>query len=162
MTGPDRPDLWLRRSSAVLLCGGASILLYRTIALLAGGAKAVLKPWVVGLTYLEMALDALTIVGGIRWWVSGSKRHAQFPLRAGAAATVLHAIRVLVFVLGRTGPFVDFDVRPEQRADHDERWTWTEVVVAAMLSIMGLVGLLIIWRTGRRRHAPASARQIGP
>ena len=45
------------RWNAGLLFGGAGILLYRTLALLAGGAALVLKPWVVALTLVEMALD---------------------------------------------------------------------------------------------------------
>lgn len=66
------------------------------------------------------------------------------------AATFLHAGRVLVFVLGRTGPWVDFDVRPEKRADHRERWTWGQVVFAGVMSVFGVVGALAIWRARRR------------
>lgn len=37
-----------------------------------------------------------------------------------AALVVVHAFRVAVFALGRTGPWIDFDVRPEFRATHCE------------------------------------------
>jgi hypothetical protein len=63
---------------------------------------------------------------------------------------MLHALRVLIFVLGRTGPWVDFDVRPEQRSSHAARWTWDQVYFAATLSVLGVVGVLVIWRLRRR------------
>lgn len=145
------------RSSGVvpaLLGGGAGILLYRTIALLAGGARSVLKGWVVMLTVIEMMVDIVTIIGAARWWLSRSPRHAHLPLRAGATATLLHTARVLVFVLGRTGPWVDFDVRPEHRADHRERWTWPGVVFAGVMSVLGVVGVVVSWRA-RRSSIPS-------
>lgn len=141
------------RWNAGLLFGGAGILLYRTLALLAGGAALVLKPWVVALTLVEMALDAVTMIGSLRWWVSRSTRHPHLPLRAGAASTLVHAARVLVFVLGRTGPCLDFDVRPEHRAGHEERWTWAQVVFASVLSVLGAIGVLAIWRARKRSRS---------
>ena len=111
----------------------------------------------IALTYVEMLLDAGTAAGALRWWRSRSRRDAHLPLRTGAAAALLHAVRVLVFVLGRTGPWVDFDVRPEARADHDRRWTWTQVVVAGVLSVMGVIGTGLVWNW-RARH-PDAGRQ---
>ena len=135
--------------------GGAGILLYRTIALLEGGARRVLQWWVVGLTILEMLLDTMTLVAAARWWRSGRERDAPLPLRFGAAATLLHAARVGVFVAGRTGPWVDFDVKPERRADHRDRWTWPQVVFAGVMSVLGVAGTLLVWRVRRRsRRAP--------
>jgi len=145
-----------RWAPPTLLLGGAGILLGRTIALLAGGARRVLRPWVVALTWIEMAIDALTMAGALRWLRSGDPRHARLPMRAGAAATLLHAGRVAVFVLGRTGPWRDFDVRTEARADHGERWTWGQVVFAGTLSVSGIVGVVLIWRR-RRQAAPMAA-----
>jgi hypothetical protein len=133
-----------------LLVMGAGILLYRSIALLVAGAGQVLKRWVVGLTLAEMLVDVITIAKSACWWLTGDPRHARAAMRAGAAATVLHAVRVAVFVLGRTGPWKDFDVRPDKRVDHDQRWTWTQVVLAGVLSVMGLVGVVVVRRT--RRH----------
>jgi hypothetical protein len=139
---------------------GAGVLLFRTIALLAGGARRVLQPWVVALTWVEMALDAITMLLAARWWVSGSDRHAAAPSRVGAMATLLHAARVAVFVLGRTGPPFDFDVRPEARADHDQRWNWTQVVVAGVLSGAGVLAVVVIWST-RRRSGRGHGRSSG-
>ena len=112
-----------RRWAPGLLFTGAGLLLYRTIALLLGGARTVLKPWVVQLTYVEMAIDAITMLSATRWWSSRNPDHAHPALVAGAATTLVHAGRVAVFVVGRTGPWVDFDVREDQRAGHDARWT---------------------------------------
>lgn len=150
------PPATSRPRSAVLLAGGAGLLLYRTVALLRG-ARSILRPWVVALTYLEMLLDAATVATALRWWRSGSLRDAHLPLRIGAATTLLHAGRVLVFVLGRTGPWVDFDVRPERRAGHDDRWTWNQVVFASGLSVLGVSGVGIIWRR-RAGHRPVGRR----
>ncbi|MDH3683192.1 MAG: hypothetical protein OEV40_24980 [Acidimicrobiia bacterium] len=144
------------RRPAALLFGGAGILLYRTVALLAGSGRVVLKPWVVALTFIEMALDCVTMAGSARWWLTRCAGHARLPLRAGVAATLLHAARVSVFVLGRTGPWRDFDVRPEHRADHDERWTWSQVVLASVLSVLGVIGVVVVWWF--RRRSPAGAR----
>ncbi len=156
MRAPDSPaPVGSSRVGPGLLFAGAGVLLYRTIALLAGGARAVLKGWVLALNVLEMLVDIATMAAAIRWWRSRAPRDAQLPLRIGAVATLLHAVRVLVFVLGRTGPWVDFDVRPEQRADHDERWTWTEVVFAGVMSILGVVGAVIVWCV-RRRTRPVT------
>jgi len=139
------------RASPGLLIAGAGILLYRTIALLAGGAGRILKRWVVGLTIVEMVVDIFTMVGGARWWVSREPTEASLALRAGAVATLLHALRVAVFVLGRTGPCVDFDVRPEKRATHKERWNWKQVAFAGILSVLGVIGVLVIWLVRRKR-----------
>jgi hypothetical protein len=68
-------------------------------------------------------------------------------------AVIVHAFRVLVYVLGRFRPFKDFDVRPEARAGHDERWSWREIVFAAVMSILGLVGISVVRR--RLRYPPA-------
>lgn len=143
----DHQDAW-RRPPVLLFCG-AGILLGRTIALLAGGARRALRPWVVALTWLEMATDATTMAGAVRWFRSGDPAHARLPMRAGAVATLLHAGRVAVFVLGRTGPWRDFDVRPEARRDHDERWTWAQVVFAGVMSVLGVIGMVLVWH--RRR-----------
>lgn len=90
--------------------------------------------------------------GSVWWWIRDEAARERFALRAGAAATILHAVRVLIFVLGRTGPWVDFDVRPEQRALHAERWNWGEVYFAAVLSVMGVIVVAIIWGWRRRRN----------
>lgn len=149
------------RFGAGLLFVGADVLLYRTIALLTGSARVVLRSWVVVLTVVEMAIDVVTVVTTARWWRSGAPGHARPALRCGAAATLVHAVRVLVFVVGRTGPWVDFDVRPEHRADHGSRWRWVEVVFAAVMSLLGIIGVGIVWRV-RRRSSGGGARANAP
>lgn len=153
-----------------LLTGGAGLLLYRTVALLAGGGRIVLKPWVVALTVVEMVLDVVTTIGSLRWWATRSAERAPLALRAGAATTLVHAARVSIFVLGRTGPWQDFDVRRAHRAGHRQRWTWGQVVFAGVLSALGVVAVLRIWQArrtpprtaarapgGRRHQAPGEA-----
>lgn len=137
---------------AALLAVGAGILLTRTLLMLAEGALGVLVPWVSALLILECSLASLTVLASLRWWASGTERDAQVALRTGAVVTVLHAVRVLIFVLGRTGPWVDFDVRPAQRALHPERWSWGEVYFASVLSVLGLAAVVFIWQILRTRR----------
>jgi hypothetical protein len=61
-------------------------------------------------------------------------------------------LRVLVFVLGRTGPWLDFDVRPAYRATHDARWSWFGVIFAATLAATGIFAVIAIaWLRHRHR-----------
>ncbi len=106
----------------------------------------VLKRWVVALTVMEMIVDVVSVAAAARWWKSHAPHHARLPLRVGALATLLHAVRVLIFVLGRTGPWVDFDVRPEHRASHGTRWTWGGVVFAGVMAVLGVIGVGVVWR----------------
>ena len=145
-----------------LLSAGAGILLYRTIALIAGGARRVLERWVVWLTFLEMAIDVVTSGSAARWWQSRNPDHAHVALVAGACAALVHAVRVAVFVVGRTGPWIDFDVREDARADHGERWTWPQVVFAGTLSTFGVIGVVVIWMVRRPRVAAESASSVLP
>lgn len=139
-----------QRLYASLLALGACILLFRTLTILVQGNLDVLMPWVSILLFAEMLLDLTCLVGSIRWWICNDRSKATLPLRFGAAAAILHAIRVLIFVMGRVGPWIDFDVRPEQRAMHDARWTWTGVHIAAILSVLGIIGVIVIWTLIRR------------
>ncbi|NNE72139.1 MAG: hypothetical protein HKN26_00580 [Acidimicrobiales bacterium] len=139
-----------------LLIAGAGVLLYRTIALIVGAAT-VLKRWVIGLTVVEMIIDATTMAKAARWWRTGDPHDGQAAMRVGTAATLLHAGRVAVFVAGRFGPWKDFDVRPGQRAGHDARWTWPQVAFAGAMSVIGVVGAAVLWRI-RRSPADDGAR----
>lgn len=142
---------WSRqRVYASLVAFGISILLFRTVVMLTDGSLAVLATWVSALLVVECALDMTTFLGSARWWITTAERHARLPLRAAAAAIILHAVRVFIFVLGRTGPWIDFDVRPEHRVFHSERWSWASVYFAAVLAALGVVGVLTIWRYRRR------------
>jgi len=114
------------------------------------GAFHVLVLWVFVLLIVEMLIDLGCLISSISWWISNKKSAASIPLRFGAAAAIFHAFRVLIFVLGRVGPWINFDVRPEQRALHDTRWTWPEVYFAATMSVLGVICVIIIWRLRRR------------
>lgn len=118
-----------------------------------------LKRWVMTLTVAEMMIDLATGAAAARWWRSRAPRHGRLALTAGAIATVLHAGRVLVFVVGRTGPWVDFDVRPEHRDGHGERWSWNGVVFAAAMSVLGVIGVVVVWRARRRSLGAACLRR---
>jgi hypothetical protein len=140
---------------AVLLGLGALILLARTIIMLSGGALSILTAWAGVLLAVEFTLDAVTLLGAVRWWSTGTEPAMQLALRVAAGAALLHAVRVLVFALGRTGPWIDFDVRPEERAAHVTRWTWNEVYFASVLAALGVVGVIVIWQY-RRRARPSA------
>lgn len=139
-----------QRLYASLLALGAGFLLYRTITLLVQGALNIFVLWVFTLLIAEMLLDLSCLLGSIRWWIKNDRSKARLPLRLGTAVVFLHAIRVLIFVMGRLEPWINFDIRPEQIAMHDERWTWTGVYFAAIMSVLGIIGVIIIWTLIRR------------
>ena len=112
--GGDIGVTWSRqRVDAALPALGARVPLFRTVTMLNRGAVESLMPWALGLLVAELPLDVAALLGSVRWWLSGTESRARLPLRTGAAAAVLHAVRVLIFVLGRTGSWVNFDVGPE-------------------------------------------------
>lgn len=131
------------RQQAVLTGGGISILLARAI-IIAVGSRRTLKRWVIGLAAVELVLDAATLGTSIRWWMTNLRRHRRLPLQLATAAILVHAVRVLIFVLGRLRPLKDFDVRPEHRAEHDRHWTWGQVLFAAVMSILGVAGVFVV------------------
>lgn len=145
------------RIVALLLGGGISILLVRA-AILISTAKNFLRRWVIGLAAVELALDIATLGAAIRLCVTKVVGHRALPSRLAAVAIVVHAIRVTIFVLGRFGPFKDFDVRTGQRSDHDSRWSWAGVVFAAAMSVLGVLGVLTVRRNtvkhGRQQADP--------
>jgi len=123
---------------------GALILLFRTFRMaFFEGALEVSAFFVLALLFIEMGSDLLCIVFSLPWLVSGDRRKAGLPLRFGAFSTILHSLRVLVFVLGRTGPLVNFDINPEYRSAFQTEifWVW----FAAILSVLGVAGVAIIW-----------------
>lgn len=142
-----------QRIYASLIILGAGILLFRTLTMLFQGVFHILALWVFILLIIEMIIDATCIFTAIPWWISNSRQKDSLPLTMGAAAALFHAFRVFIFVLGRTGPWIDFDVRPEERAMHAERWTWGEVYLAATLSVLGILGVLLIWFIRKRKRS---------
>lgn len=151
MADEPRPDR--TRRYAGLLALGATILLYRTVTMVVEGALAILTAWVGALTVLELVIDLVTLVAALRWASSRAAAHGAVALRWGAAATILHALRVLIFALGRAPAWLNFDVRPAHRAAHAARWTWGQVYFASTLSVLGVIGVLVIWWIRRARAA---------
>jgi len=110
----------------------------------------VLVLWVFILLIAELLIDVGCLLTSVNWWISNDESKSSIPLRFGAAAVLLHAVRVLIFVLGRIGPWINFDVRTEQRALHFTRWSWFGVYFAASMSVLSVIGVIIIWRLRRR------------
>jgi len=137
-----------QRYYAAVFFFGASILLMRTIILLSQGALEMFVAWVGGLLLAELILDAGWIFGASYWWISYSKNNALFTLRLAAAAIVLHAFRVLIFVMGRLGPWIDFDYKPAYRPLNYNEWGW--LYFAVIMSVLGILGVLIVWWLRRR------------
>lgn len=136
-----------------LMILGASILLFRTIRLLTlENGWEILAVWVIALTFIEMFIDISCIFYSWRWLLKNSIPSKSYSLRLGAAAAIFHAFRVLIYVLGRTGPWVNFDVKPQYRTTHQVDLFW--VYFAAILSILGVVGVILIYRRikGSRRN----------
>jgi hypothetical protein len=143
-------NIYKQRFYASLVILGAGLLLFRTLTMLFQGVFEILTLWVFILLIVEMSIDAGCIITAIPWWIKNDKNEDSIPLQFGAAAALLHAFRVLIFVIGRMGPWIDFDVRPEQRAIHYTRWTWGEVYFAATLSVLGVIGVFVIWAVRKR------------
>ena len=135
-----------QRLYASLLILGASILLFRTLKLISLGYVEIWVLWVAILMIIEMLIDLGWILSSVRWWIANDKSKDSLPLRFGAAAAILHAFRVLIYVIGRVGPWTNFDIRPEYWESTHADWSWTEVNFAAIMSILGLIGVIVIWR----------------
>ena len=144
-----------QRIYAFLLALGAGFLLYRTITMVAHGALDFFVLWVAILLILEMSLDFACLVSACWWGFSNEPKNGRLTLRLAAAVAIFHALRVLVFVMGRLETWLNFDVRPEHRALHHTRWSWDQVYFAATMSILGIIGVLVIWRLlVRSRKSP--------
>ena len=128
---------------AALLALCAGILLFRTIRLLTVENGWELANWVIVLTFVEMIIDISCIIYSLKWLVSNSNRSKSRALRLGAAAALVHAFRVLIYALGRTATFHNFDVKPQFRTTHHVDMLW--VYFAATLSVLGILGVIIIW-----------------
>ncbi len=90
-----------QRIFASLLALGAGFLLYRTITLISQGALDIFVIWVSILLIAELLLDLSCLLSSLRWWINNGRAKARVALRLGAAVTILHALRVQVFVIGR-------------------------------------------------------------
>ncbi len=139
-----------QRIYASLLFLGACILLFRTITMVAQGSLGILVLWVSVLLIAELLVDLGCAVFSVVWWIHNDSKNDRIPLRFGAAAALLHAFRVLIFVIGRIGPWINFDVRPEHHALHDTHWNMGEVYFASIMSILGIFSVVFIWQYRRR------------
>jgi len=138
-----------QRTYAFLLILGASFLLFRTLRLMFfEQGLEILVLWVIILTIVESITDFSCIIGSLRWLISNDALKATFALRLGAAAAIWHAIRVLIYVLGRTGPWVNFDVKQIYHSSYSFDWFWAWF--AAILAALGVVGVIVIWKLRRR------------
>ena len=141
-----------QRLYASLLALGASILLFRTIRMvMVEDAFNVLLWWVFALLVLELLIDLGCIAGSVRWLASGNKKKASLPLKLGATATILHALRVLIYLSGRVGPWKNFDLKPEFHSTEKVEMFW--LYFAGVMSVAGIIGLIAIWAflTGNER-----------
>ena len=141
-----------QRLYALLLILGSAFLLYRTLHLVITGNLTLFTWWVSALLLMEMTTDLASLAASVWWYRTNDPGQDRLPLRLATAVVFLHAFRVLIFVLGRTGPWINFDVRPEFHATHGERWSWTWVWFAAIMSILGMATVLLIWLIRRRKR----------
>lgn len=142
---------WTRqRFYATLVFLGAGFLFFRTVKMMTQDALVWMVPWVAALLLVESILDATIVVGAVRWWKTQAEDHASFPLRITAAVVFLHSVRVLIYALSRLGPWIDFDVRPEYREIYSSRSSLGWVYFASVMSILGILAVIIIWRNRRQ------------
>lgn len=139
---------------AAFLFLGACILLALSIHMVSEGALEMLMPWVSLLLMFELAIDLVWLFQAANWWISPDKQKIKKTLNLAAAAIILHAIRVLVFVLGRIGPWIDFDRKPEYRPLQYSEWGW--LYFAGIMSVLGVIGVIVVWRI--RHHLKKSNR----
>lgn len=144
-------SMYKQRYYASLIILGAGFLLARTIIMICQGAFDIMVRWVFILLIVELLIDSGCIITAIPWWIKNNKEKDKIPLRFGAAVVFIHATRVLIFVLGRTGPWIDFDVQPDQRAIHFTRWTWGEVYFTAIMATLSIICVILIWNFRRKR-----------
>ena len=87
------------RIYAILLILGSGFMFARTIWLVAGGILTTNTWWVTVLLFAEMIIDLGCIMSGIWWYRINDQARDRIPLRFGTWVVLLHASRVLVFVL---------------------------------------------------------------
>ena len=142
----------LRRQKlyAALLLLGGGILLFRTIRLLTvENGWETLANWVIALTFIEMLADLICIIYSLKWFINIDLKARSVALKLGAFAAIFHAFRVLIYVLGRTGPWINFDLKQEFRDIHEVNMFW--VIFAAVLSVLGIIGVIVIWAVMKNR-----------
>lgn len=130
-----------KRYHFFLLTLGASILVFRTIKLLyfeEGLLKLALLP--IFLTYVEMISDLTCIASSLTFIIKLKLVAKKTAIISGSFSTLLHFTRVLIYFLGRTTAFTDFDLKPQFRGAvlQSEFWPY----FALILSIVGIIVLI--------------------
>ena len=140
---------WNRQRTYATLVGfGICVLLIRTAIMLTGGSLTTFMPWASGLLVLEFLLNVSVVLAAIWWWIGATEARAWLALRLTVAAVVVHAVRVAVYIIGRTGPWHDFDVRPAFHGAQPPEWHW--VIFAGTMAFLSLIVTAVIWRIRRR------------
>jgi len=131
------------KAPPLLMIFGASILLFRTIRLLYfEDGLIILALWTKILTFIEMIIDLLCVFVSFKWLKESDYRFRSISLWLGSIATIFHALRVLIYILGRFGPWKDFDKDPVYRLQGTTNIFW--VLFAGILSVIGVFGVMII------------------
>ena len=139
-----------QRLYAGLLMLGTFILLLRTLRMvLVEQDFEILVDWVYTLLILEFMLDLGCLLAASRWFVLSKWRYASTALKLGSWLVMLHAFRVLIYVMGRIGPWKNFDVKMEYHHNYTYDGFW--VYFAAVFAALGLIGLVVAWRIWRRK-----------
>ena len=139
-----------QRLYAGFIMVGMGILIFRTLRMvMVEQAYEILTDWAYTLLVLEFMLDSAAFLAAMRWFVLSKWKYASSAFKLTAWAVIFHAFRVLIYVLGRTGPWVNFDVKPEYHAEYTFDWFW--VYFAAVFSVLGLIGVYVVWRLWLRR-----------
>lgn len=143
-----------QRLFAILVMAGSCFLLTRTIVMISQGNLVAMVPWAAALLLFETLIDGSWLVATIRWWLAARINRATLSLRLGAAAIILHAVRVGIYVLGRVGPWIDFDRRPEFRLGQPEQLFW--VFFPAGMALLSVIAVVTVWRLNRslRKRPP--------
>lgn len=129
---------------------GASILLFRTLIMMfTEHAFKILVEWVIALLVAEFLIDLFFFLSSLKWFTSSNKENVTLPLRLGAMAIILHGIRVSIYVLGRIGPWINFDVKPEYHSSYTYNLFW--VYFAGILAFLGVIGVFVLWQIIRSK-----------
>ena len=142
-----------QRLFAGLLILGSALLTFRTIKMISQGSLERLALWVSALLILELIIDLACFLTSARWFITNNKQQNKFPLYFAAASTILHAIRVFIYAIGRVGPWINFDLKPEYVANNEVNWSLGWLYFAVIMSVVGLIVLFGIWRYLKRKSS---------
>lgn len=138
------------KAPPLLIIFGASILLFRTIRLMFfEDGLIILALWTKILTFIEMIIDLLCVLATFKWLKESELRFRSISLWLGSTVTIFHALRVLIYILGRVGPWKDFDKDPVYRLQGTTNTFW--LLLAGSLSVVGVFGVIIIGKLMKQK-----------